>query len=309
MNPMSKRSALSITALVSLVGLTAMSAGCSSSSDGDVAARLEIINKTSSALSTGAITSVTGTYSAACSGRAAGGTDGWTVDMVTPHNTNLSVRKNDSDCILTVRNIVTADGTFIGNPAIALDTSYQASGSAFAKAANPLAFYGNAKISASTFGADFTITLLVSDDASGTDAGTAPTAGFATQSGSVSNSSTVPAPAYLLTFGDMTVTKDADNVVDSTGGFAQLGTEGGVEGEDYAVVEGDMSGATYAAVHAAYTSAATKGTLASLENDQLPSSAFGLETADLDTPTYRTVIIRHKVSGVSSYQYFSVLFN
>ncbi|MDB4946559.1 MAG: hypothetical protein JWP97_6093 [Labilithrix sp.] len=294
----------------SLVALACLGAGCSSGSEEEaVRPKLEIVNQTASALSAASITAVTGTYSGTCSGRDPLETEGWVVDLVTPASSSLTVRKNDPDCRLTVRNILTADSTFSGTPAITLDTvdAYKSTSSAFAIGAGPLGFYGNAKISALTYLEDFTITLLVSDDAQATAPGTPPAAGFATEAGSVS-ASAVPAPAYTVGFGGMTVTKDAENVVQSAAGFAQL-TVGAVAGEDYAVSLDDLTGATFAAVDAAYAAAASKGTLASLAvAGRIPAASFGLEAADLDTATYRTIILRHTVSDVSSYQYFVVLF-
>jgi len=83
------------------------------------------------------------------------------------------VVRNDSNCLLTIDNIVTADGVYIGAPPITLDTGdeYEESASAFAIAGEGSFFRANAKISALTFATDFTISLIVSDTLSASDEG------------------------------------------------------------------------------------------------------------------------------------------
>ena len=93
----SKCSKLSISALVSLIGVASVSTGCSASAEDTVAPRLEVIDQTRSALAASAITVINGTYGGACDGHVVGGTDTWTFDVATPANTTLSVRKNDAD--------------------------------------------------------------------------------------------------------------------------------------------------------------------------------------------------------------------
>ncbi|MEA2746666.1 MAG: hypothetical protein QOI41_809 [Myxococcales bacterium] len=310
MNNISARATLSFTALISLVGLAAVSAGCSAASaDESVKPRLEVINQTKSALSADAITSITGTYGAACSGRSALATDTWTVSIAGgPASDELSVRKNDSDCVLTIDDIVTADGSFIGAPSIALDTTntFKGSASAFALDGQPLAFYANAKIGALTFASDFTISLLVSDAPHASDEGNKG-ATFATQNASVS-ASTVPASDYTVSFASFSVAKDVNNVVQSVSGSAQF-SAGSVAGQDYAVYEGALTdSSTLAEVDAAFAGAATTGLLADLTTLHLPASGFGLVGLDLDTNPQRTMIIRNTNANVSSYQLMLITF-
>lgn len=157
---------VSLTAIVLAVGLVPDSTACSPSADDSITARARLIDRTRTALSAASVTAITGTYSGSCNGRAVGGTDTWTVSLSGgPANDELSVRKDDTDCVLTLTSIITADGTYIGTPAIALDATdaYSTSASTFALAGGPLAFYGNAKISSLTFAEDFTISILFSD--------------------------------------------------------------------------------------------------------------------------------------------------
>jgi hypothetical protein len=293
----------SIALVLSLSTVVAASTGCIAPAADSVSPRLEVIDRTNSALSAASITSLTGTYGAACDGRAVAGTDAWTLSVSGgPAADELSVRKNDADCVLTITSVVTVAGSFIGAPAIDLSTSnaYKASASAFALSAQPVAFYGNAKISALTFAADFTISLLVSDSPNASDAGNKG-ATFATQSGTLS-ASTVPASNYTISYASFGVSKDVNNVVQSVSGYAQL-TAGAATGQDYAIYEGALTGAsTVPEVETAWAAATTKGLLSALTTLQLPASGFGLPAVDLDTSPKRTVIIRNTDTGVSSYQ-------
>jgi hypothetical protein len=284
-----------------------MTAGCSVSADDTVGAHVDVVDRTRSALSAASITSITGTYGGDCDGRDALGTDGWTVSLSGgPAVDELSVRKNDSDCVLTIRNIVTAGATFIGAPSIALDTAYKGSASAFAESGQGLAFYGNAKISSLSFSSNFTISMLVSDAPNASAEGDK-AASFATQTGTVS-AGTVPASDYTVSLASFSVAKDVNNVVQSVAGFAQL-TEGAAAGQDYAIHEGALTGSsTIAEIDAAFAGAATTGTLSALTTLQLPASGFGLVGADLDTSTQRTLILRNTVAGVSSYQLLLITF-
>lgn len=290
-------------------GVVSGSAGCTAEGGDSVTPRVDLINQTKGALSAASITSITGTYGADCDGRAGAGTDTWTVSISGgPAGNELSVRKNDANCILTLRNIITAGGTFIAASPMALDTTdtYEGSASAFALSAGPLAFYGNAKINALTFAANFTITLLVSDAPGATDEGNK-AATFATQSGTVS-AGTVPASNYTLSLTSFGLTKDVNNVVQSVSGFAQL-SAGSATGQNYAVYEGALTGSsTLAQVETAYSGATTTGLLSALTTLQLPASGFGLAGADLDSTTQRTIILRNTDQGVSSYQLLLITF-
>jgi len=160
--------------LLCLVSLLRFPSGCSSLSEARVTPRFELIDQSTSALNAATISRITGSYGGACGGRAAAGTDPWTISLSGgPAADELSVRTNDGDCVLTLESIVTSDGSYVGSPAIALDTSnaYTPSASAFAVDGQALAFYGNAKISALTFATDFTISLLISDQPNASDAG------------------------------------------------------------------------------------------------------------------------------------------
>ncbi|HSO31368.1 MAG TPA: ice-binding family protein [Labilithrix sp.] len=186
------------TSSISAVSLVVLASACSASAGGDVTARLELLGHREDALASASITSISGTYGADCDGRSASGTDAWTLS-------DLRVRKNDSDCVLAVTNIVTLGATYLGDPPIALDTTnaYPTGASAFGVAGGPLAFHANAKISALTFSDDFTISLLVSDAPSAVDAGS--------RAAIVAQPGTVPAlrgAGRFAILGGSTVTND-----------------------------------------------------------------------------------------------------
>ncbi len=168
--PFSRPARLSMAALVSSVCLASASIFCSVSHLETVTPSVEVIDQTNREFGASFITSITGTYGAGCSGRAAAGTDTWTVSLLGgPAPDELSVRTNNSTCVLTLTDVITTEGTFIGAPPIVLRTT--GSASPFAKSASPLAFYGEATISALTFATNFTITLIVSEDPSAVDGG------------------------------------------------------------------------------------------------------------------------------------------
>jgi len=294
--------------LAAAAGVVLSFLGCSSSPQEKVASAVEVINHTRTALSSASITSVTGTYGGSCSGRAADGSDTWTISISGgPAGDELSVIKNDTACVLTFTDIITADGTFVGAPAIAMGTAntYAGSASSFALSGQPVAFYGNAKISALTYAANFTITLLVSD---APNASSAPdkSATYATETGSVSASS-VGAPDYSVDFSTLGVTKDVNNVVQSVSGYEQL-TAGSVAGQDYVIYTGALTGAsTFDEVDTAW-SGGTPTLLSSLTSLRIPASEFGLTGIDLDTSPQRTVIVRNTVQGVSAYEVLLVTF-
>jgi hypothetical protein len=295
--------------LQSVLVFACISAGCSVPTVESVSPRFELINKTASALSAASITVVNGTYSATCAGRLGDGTSAWVVDRVTPGNTSLTVIKNDNDCLLTITNVVTAAGTFLPGAPIPLDAvdTYQSSASPFALSGDPLAFYGNAKISSLSYASDFLVSLLVSDEPSATDSGDHAATAYATRTATVA-ASTVPAPSYTVGLGSFVVLRDDNNVVDSVSGYAQL-TAGSQAGQDYAVHLGALDGtSTYGDVGSAFDAAATSGLISGLTALRVPASGFGLATIDLDTSPQRTLIIRNMVSEVASYQLFLVTF-
>jgi hypothetical protein len=160
-----------ILVLVSLIGLLP---GCLAARDEHVTARVDFVGRTHIALSASAITSISGTYGADCGGRGGAGADTWTISISGgPASDELAIRKNDSGCVLTLSELVTAGGTYVGASPLALDSEdvYKNAATDFAIDGAPLMFRANAKISGLSYAEDVTISLLVSDASSATDAG------------------------------------------------------------------------------------------------------------------------------------------
>ncbi len=129
---------------------------------------------------------------------------------------------------------------------------------------------------------------------------------FATESGNVS-AGTVLASDYTINFDAFVMEKDVNGVVQSVSGYAQL-TDVSVNGQDYVIYDGALTGASsIAEVEAAY-GAATTGLLSSLTTLELPATGFGLVGLNLETASERTVIIRNSDHGVSAYQLILVAF-
>lgn len=147
---------------LSVAAVVVLASACASSSAADA----EVVGHVGSALGSPNILHVRGTYAATCAGRSDAGTDTWTVTISgTPAVDEVSVRLGDSDCVLTLTEIVTADGTYVGTPGIALDAVGAvpaAAASSFAITASPAAFEATAHISATSFASDFAITILTS---------------------------------------------------------------------------------------------------------------------------------------------------
>lgn len=287
--------------------LASVLTGCTAVTE-SVRPRFEIVGRTEAGLSAASVTQLGGTYGALCAGRSAAGTDRWTFVRSGSGSTDLSVAKNDADCVLTLTDLTTADGVYTASPNVPLDATdtYRASASAFALPSASTAFYGNAKIDALSFANDFTITLSVSDSLSAASAGTR-SASYATQSASVVVA-TVAAPNHTASLAGFTVSKDANNVVQSATGYAQL-TAGSVPGQDYAIFNGTLNGSsTLVDVVLAYTLAGEKHTLASLTSLQIPASQFALGGTTLTGGVARTIIVRNTVAAVTSYQLLLVTF-
>jgi len=301
-----------VIAITSAAALAASlgTAGCSSETDGSVKGRADVIGRAQSALS-GPLTAVQGTYGEACSGRSSDGTDTWTLSIGGggPAADELSVRKNDSSCVLTITKLVTAEAEYSASAGIVLDQADTFSTERSFKDApeSPIQFYASAKIDDLAFDDDFTISIQISADPSAADAGSQ-SASYATQSGSVVTSE-LAASDYTVSFADFSVQKDAAHKVVAVGGFAQL-AQGTVTGQHYQVVSGAYDGSSSIdAIEAAFTSPAL---LSELETLQIPASEF-LATdgsVDLDDSPQRTIIIRRTDadSGVKSYQLLLVTF-
>jgi ice-binding like protein/Big-like domain-containing protein len=131
---------------------------------GDEAARgkVAVIDHTTGALTSAQQGSANGTYGGACRNR----TGAWSLAIDSGAALDfdeLSVLRNDVDCVLSLTSLNTTDGTIAPTAPIVLATDYGVAPSAFG---SPVQFYADAKLSDVTFADDFVLTLLYSDDPS-----------------------------------------------------------------------------------------------------------------------------------------------
>jgi hypothetical protein len=257
------------------------------------------IDRTTAALLVADLESVDGTYTN-CARRMGS----WSLEIepgATLTNLDpLSVVLNDTDCELSLTALRTTADTLLADPAIALDTTYEAVASSFDV---PVAFYANARLSAGTFAADFVLTILYSDDSSFALASNTATVAV---SEATAIGTPVDAPDYTLDMTTLIVAADIDDVVASVTGSAGL-TDGDVTGQRYVVLDvADLDNASYDLVDAAFI-AGTDAAIAAT----IPASDFmSLVGADLGTaPEVRTLILANTVSGVAAYQVFTITFN
>ncbi len=295
--------------LKGLVFAAAALFGCDSQpGENVVMPKVSIIDKVSHALTPSSVRSIQGVYGAGCLARSGA----WEIALNGYSATQpaLSVIKDNATCTLSVTGILAGPVAAPVSYGMATPFAIQ---SAFAGSASPFAaggvgateFYGNFRVQPDlSFAADFVIELVYSDDASQVSA--AKTATFAVQTGSAT-ASAVPAADYTIDLVGVTIQVDANNIVQTTSGSAQL-TDGNVTGEQY-VVDMDTLPAspTFADLDAAFL-AGTPQSLAGA-NPTIPASDLGLGGLDLSAPRYRNIIVAHTQNGTRSYQVFRITFS
>src|SRR5687768_12190666 len=96
--------------------LPGLGSACSMREEGDVRSKVELLGHNASALAASTITTLVGTYGADCAGRSTAGTDPWTLAVEGAAGADeLSVRKSDSDCVLTITEILTGGAMFVAS--------------------------------------------------------------------------------------------------------------------------------------------------------------------------------------------------
>ncbi len=302
------------------VALVAAVGGCSSSpaaggAPGTISPSVQLVDRTTHALSTGAMQWVNGTYTGCTNPAGGGATMNGTAWSARISGTNamdhapLVVIKNDALCRLAITSIV-ADTTYLGAPAVAIGTSYNGSASSFSTTAmGPISFYANAKADSLSFAADFSLTVLFSDNLADVNPNTSAT--YASVMSTSNGTSQVPSPNYSVSFESFGIKTDIAQYVQTATGNVTV-TAGSNHGESYVINTDQMLGGSFAAVDAAYLAGGTPVTVAG----SIDWSAFSLfqTLADggvtgVQLPTVRNVIIVHTVSGVSSYEVIRITFN
>jgi hypothetical protein len=282
---------------VSPIALAAvlLTAGCD---DDSVSGTGEAVDRTRQPLSSGSIQSVNGTFGGDCTDR--GGN--WSAEVAPGAPLDyapLDVVLNDTGCVLTVTALRMASEAIAATPSIELQSEFKNDASSFGSE-----FYANAKLSDVDFDDDFTITILYSEDPNLVNGGTT-VAAFEVVSSSAAAVG-VDAPDYALNPAGIDILTDADNLIVSVSGHADL-TEGIVLGQTY-VVSALFGNAldTYGEIDAEYlahSDALLPGASGGIV--EIPAAAFFLSGP---LPQKRTLIIANTYEDVPSYEALEITF-
>lgn len=271
-------------------------ASCAGAEDDEDAAEgtVHVVDSRSLALTGSDVQSINGTYST-CQNR----TGNWSLAVTgtpTLDYTTLSVVRANTACALALTEVRTGtNGKLVAPTPIALGTSF-GTAQAFG---TPIAYYANANISSVTFLANFTVTLLISDDPR---VGTATVASNYAVVTATATTMGVTAPNYTLDVSGVAVTGDFSNVVQTvTGNFAL--TAGSSTGDFYVISAGAVAD-TYSAINTAYLA----GTPVTMATSIAASTVMAVGT-DLTGGVVRSLIIAKIQSGVRSYQKFAITFS
>ena len=270
----------------------------------------DIVNRSSSALNAGLLQWANGTYSAECVSHTS---TNWslkiTSDNVTMDHLVLAVVQNNTACVLTLTELVTNENTkttYKATPSITLGAAYAGSASTFANGGVSV-FYGDAMMAPSDFSANFTVTILYSDNP-GLTTGTVSEVYPSVTASSDTQNITAPNYSFDLNTGSLTVAVNTAYTVQSVAGTASL-VAGSVTGNGYYVDLDTLAASpTFIQLHTAYQSASTTA-IADTGNVGIAASAFGLSGVSLSSAVYRTIVIQRLVSGVDSYQTFRIAFS
>jgi hypothetical protein len=285
-----------IAGFTSMIVLAIAASGCGS--EEEVTPEVELLDRTTQALSVSALEWVNGTYGAGCVTRSGA----WSARIsgsATMDNPALSVVMNNTACVLTLTELVGTD-TYLATPDIALGASYAGSASTFAIDGEALAFYANAKLDSVAFASNFTLTIPFSDDPAAASGSTSAT--YATVSSTGNQAQEIPAPDYSVGFGSLVLLSDVNQVVTTASGTVSLSV--GAQAGEFYVITATSPGATFASIDAAYTALVGSQTAVAAT---IPAASFSLSGTTL--PETRYVIILHAANGVKAYQVATVTFN
>jgi hypothetical protein len=302
--------ARNLTRLTALACLSALSAACGIGADDDhqVKPSVEVIDHTKSALSNaGGLATIKGTYGALCH-RHTGG-DPWSVSFdangaVT--GGTLSVTMNDADCVLSVTGFMSGaqdPESFDAASPIPMSTEYGAA-KGFEDADDQLRFYGNAKLSATDFAADFKITLIVSDTPD--SSATTQSSTYTQMHASEVSASGVQAPNDTLDLSSIAITVDADDKVLTRTGAVVL-ADADRAATSYAIVSALAESPTFAQVDAAYAGA-NAIEISDEASHSVPIESFLSVSDDLTDGLPKWLILRRDESGVAAYQVVKITF-
>lgn len=287
-----------------IVGAVAMT-GCGQE---ESLPKIDLVDKASKALTTSTVRAIKGTYGGGCINRSGS----WALGLngFSPSESALSVVKNNSACSLSVSEIhagtLAAPEMYAMTGPVTLSASYQPEGQSFMlDGTGDTVFYANFRIQPNlSFSTDFTLQMVYSDDA--TEVTANKSAQYAVQTSSASESN-VPPPDYTVSLTGLTIQTDAEDVVQSASGSAQL-TDVSVNGEKYVIDLDTLSAMpTFAEIDAIF-SGGTQHDLTGI-NPTIPAADFSLGGIDLTMAKKRNIIIANIVNGTRAYQIFRITFN
>ncbi len=301
------RGTLSITVAAIALALAA----CAAEPEGTVFAGGVALDRTTQALTAAEIHSANGTYGPNCINRGDG--EYWSVAVGAGVEAGdlahwpLSVVRGDTPCTLTLQQLVLFDGegteTIDAVAPIALSDAW-GTASSFLDGGAAILFFANAMLDSVAFDVDFTLTILLSDDADIAAQAVEHPSGWSVVEGSTATES-VDAPAYDMA-DNLHIESNLSNIITNAWGSINLTLGAGAQaGQHYVVVALDLAAASYDAVHAAF------GTVAAVElpdPSNIPSDDFDLVGEDVSGDVVRTFIIRNELEGVASYQTFTFAF-
>jgi hypothetical protein len=254
---------------------------------------------TTRALTVGQLDLVSGTYGAGCTQRSSGA---WSLAIAanaTSTTPALTVILNDTTCVLTMTSLRTSAGTTTTTlQPISMTSTYSGTASAFGA---PVAYYANAKLSPVDFHSDFVVQILYSDDPRLVSKDN--TASYSVVV-ATSTAVGVPAPDYGLDVTGIAVFTDVNNVVQPTTNGAATLAAGAVAAQGYVLVLGSAT-TTYSGLETAYNAGPPVTTVPAT----FAASDFALVGVDLTVPAVRTLILANTLSGITSYQAFTITFH
>jgi hypothetical protein len=295
-----------------------------------------VFDVSSSALTSGTVCAIEGTYGASCTSPSGSGADyaantHWTI--LTPGATasfedgtheplGAAVVTDNAACVLSITDVITnptscSDTTwadyvdYTAAAPFALGTAFAGSATAFSNSGTEQ-FYGNFdSAGAGVFSANFTVNMLYSlNDVTSTSNNQAT---YAVVTSTLSSLG-VPVPNAVLNFGGLTLTNDQSQKLQTFGTFTM--TNGSVEPTTYVIDatldDATLSSPTFATVDAAYLAGTNYPLAASAVTLTNSTGAAGLAlpmvigTTVLSQTAY--IIVANTVSGVRSYQLFAITF-
>lgn len=272
---------------------------------------VNLVDRTTAALSLGSFMEINGSFGAGCTSRSGA----WSVGIngfAALTNPALSVIQGDSGCILDVAS------ARIGTPAtsslyaptdqITMWSAYNQIGRAFMSSpGGPADFYANLRIAPDiTFTQNFTIDMVYSQDPSRVTGSIIASYYVDPVVSSTASASGVSPPDYTLDLSGLMVQVTDQKIVRSATGNALLHPQT-VVGQSYVVSSRDLGPSPSLAALDAEFAAGTKQFIGLSDPSELiPAVSFALLGADLSGPTTRTLIVANELAAVRSYEVFAL---